>query len=60
MVLLRENGSCFMVFNDEEDLKKELFKIEKRKMHLLSKSNKKSQKKVDVTPEEVRLYHTRG
>ena len=43
-------------FNDEEDLKKELFKIEKENA-LIKQEQQKITEKVDVTPEEVRLYH---
>ena len=43
-------------FNDEEDLKKELFKIEKENA-LIKKEQQKITEKVDVTPEEVRLYY---
>ena len=43
-------------FNDEEDLKKELFKIEKENA-LIKQEQQKITEKVDVTPEEVRLYY---
>ena len=43
-------------FNDEEDLKKELYKIEKENS-LIKQEQQKITEKVDVTPEEVRLYH---
>jgi len=43
-------------FNDERDLKKELYKIEKESK-LIQKEQAKITKKIDVTPEEVRLYY---
>ena len=43
-------------FNDEEDLKKELFQIEKENA-LIKQEQQKITEKVDVTPEEVRLYY---
>ena len=43
-------------FNDEEDLKKELYKIEKENS-LVKQEQQKITEKVDVTPEEVRLYY---
>ena len=43
-------------FNDEEDLKKELFVIEKENA-LIKQEQQKITEKVDVTPEEVRLYY---
>lgn len=43
-------------FNDVEDLKKELFTIEKQNS-LIKKEQQKITEKVDVTPEEVRLYY---
>ena len=42
-------------FNDEDDLKKELFKIEKENA-LIKQEQQKITEKIDVTPEEVRLY----
>lgn len=43
-------------FNDEADLRKELYKIEKEKKEI-QKEQAKITEKVDVTPEEVRLYY---
>jgi len=43
-------------FNDERDLKKELYKIEKE-TKLIQKEQAKITEKIDVTPEEVRLYY---
>jgi peptidyl-prolyl cis-trans isomerase SurA len=43
-------------FNDEDDLRKELFKI-KKENSLIQKEQLKITEKVDVTPEEVRLYY---
>ena len=43
-------------FNDEDDLKKELYKIEKENA-LVKQEQQKITEKVDVTPEEVRLYY---
>ncbi len=43
-------------FNDIEDLKKELFTIEQQNA-LIKKEQQKLTEKVDVTPEEVRLYY---
>lgn len=42
-------------FNDVEDLKKELYKIEKENK-LIQREQAKITEKIDVTPEEVRLY----
>lgn len=42
-------------FNDIDDLKKEIFEIEKEKL-LIGKEQAKITEKIDVTPEEVRLY----
>ena len=42
-------------FNDIEDLKKELYKIEKENK-LIQREQAKITEKIDVTPEEVRLY----
>lgn len=43
-------------FNDLEDLKKELFGIEKENA-LIQKEQRKITENVDVTPEEVRIYY---
>ncbi len=43
-------------FNDVEDLKKELYKIQKENK-LVEKEQAKITEKIDVTPEEVRLYY---
>ena len=43
-------------FNDAEDMKKELFIIEKENA-LVRKEQQKINEKVDVTPEEVRIYY---
>jgi peptidyl-prolyl cis-trans isomerase SurA len=43
-------------FNSLEDLKTELFKIEKENA-LIRKEQQKLTEKIDVTPEEVRLYY---
>ncbi len=43
-------------FNDLEDLKKELFGIEKENA-LIQKEQRKITEDVDVTPEEVRIYY---
>lgn len=43
-------------FNSLEDLKAELFKIEKENA-LIRKEQQKITEKIDVTPEEVRLYY---
>ncbi len=43
-------------FNDLEDLKKELFKIEKENM-LIQREQASITENVDVTPEEVRIYY---
>jgi len=42
-------------FNDEEDLRKELFEIQKEQM-LIRKERASITEKIDVTPEEVRTY----
>lgn len=42
-------------FNDMEDLKKELFKVQKENL-LIEREQQKITESVDVTPEEVRLY----
>ena len=42
-------------FNDEEDLRKELFEIQKEQL-LIRKERAAITEKVDVTPEEVRTY----
>lgn len=42
-------------FNDVDDLKKEIFEIEKEKL-LIGREQAKITEKIDVTPEEVRLY----
>lgn len=42
-------------FNDIEDLKKELARVQKENL-LIEKEQKKITEKVDVTPEEVRVY----
>ena len=43
-------------FNDVEDLKKEMYKVEKENA-LIAAEQKKITEKVTVTPEEVRLYY---
>ena len=43
-------------FNDEEDLRKELFNIQKEQI-LIRKERESITEKVDVTPEEVRTYY---
>jgi peptidyl-prolyl cis-trans isomerase SurA len=43
-------------FNDLDDLKKELFTVQKENV-LIEKEQEKITDKVDVTPEEVRLYY---
>jgi len=43
-------------FNDEEDLRKELFDIQKEQI-LIRKERESITEKVDVTPEEVRTYY---
>lgn len=43
-------------FNDEEDMRKELFRIEKENF-LVRKEQAKITEKIDVTPEEVRVYY---
>jgi len=43
-------------FNDIEDLKKELFVIEKENA-LVRKEQQRINEKVDITPEEVRIYY---
>ncbi len=43
-------------FNDEADLRNELFKIEKENA-LIKKEQQKITEKIDVTPEEVRIYY---
>ena len=43
-------------FNDEEDLRKELFDIQKEQI-LIRKERASITEKVDVTPEEVRTYY---
>ncbi|WP_420553663.1 peptidylprolyl isomerase [Tenacibaculum aiptasiae] len=43
-------------FNDLEDLKKELGRVEKENL-LIEKEQKKITEKIDVTPEEVRVYY---
>ncbi|MFK5957423.1 MAG: peptidylprolyl isomerase [Lutibacter sp.] len=43
-------------FNDEEDLRKELFEIQKEQL-LIRKERSSITEKVDVTPEEVRTYY---
>lgn len=42
-------------FNDEEDLRKELFEIQKEQL-LIQKERASITEKIDVTPEEVRTY----
>ena len=42
-------------FNDVDDLKKEIYEIEKEKL-LIGREQAKITEKIDVTPEEVRLY----
>lgn len=42
-------------FNDVDDLKKEIYEIEKEKL-LIAREQAKITEKIDVTPEEVRLY----
>lgn len=42
-------------FNDIEDLKKEIFKVEKENA-LVQQEQEKINEKIDVTPEEVRIY----
>jgi len=42
-------------FNDIDDLKKEIYEIEKEKL-LIAREQAKITEKIDVTPEEVRLY----
>ncbi len=42
-------------FNDIQDLKREIFKVEKENA-LVSKEQAKINEKIDVTPEEVRIY----
>ncbi|SDS09028.1 periplasmic chaperone for outer membrane proteins SurA [Polaribacter sp. KT25b] len=42
-------------FNDLDDLKKELFTVQKENL-LIEKEQEKITEKIDVTPEEVRLY----
>ncbi len=44
-------------FNDEEDLRKELFDIQKEQI-LIRKERESITEKVDVTPEEVRTYYS--
>ena len=44
-------------FNDLEDLKKELFGIEKENA-LIQREQRKITENIDVTPEEVRIYYT--
>ncbi|MGY0408064.1 MAG: peptidylprolyl isomerase, partial [Polaribacter sp.] len=43
-------------FNDLDDLKGELYKVQKENV-LIEKEQKKITEKIDVTPEEVRLYY---
>lgn len=43
-------------FNDLDDLKKELYNVQKENV-LIEKEKQKITEKVDVTPEEVRLYY---
>ncbi|QTD38382.1 peptidylprolyl isomerase [Polaribacter batillariae] len=43
-------------FNDLDDLKGELYKVQKENL-LIEKEQQKITEKVDVTPEEVRLYY---
>jgi peptidyl-prolyl cis-trans isomerase SurA len=43
-------------FNDLDDLKKELFSVQKENI-LIEKEQEKITEKIDVTPEEVRLYY---
>ena len=43
-------------FNDMEDLRKELYSVQKENL-LIQKEQAKLTEKVDVTPEEVRLYY---
>ena len=43
-------------FNDLDDLKKELFSVQKENV-LIEKEQEKITEKIDVTPEEVRLYY---
>ncbi|TVZ57242.1 periplasmic chaperone for outer membrane proteins SurA [Lutibacter sp. Hel_I_33_5] len=43
-------------FNDVDDLKKELYNIEKEKM-LIGREQAKITETIDVTPEEVRIYY---
>ena len=51
----REKVVAAYGFNDIEDLKKELYKIEKENK-LIQREQAKITEKIDVTPEEVRLY----
>ncbi len=44
-------------FNDEDDLRKELFDIQKEQI-LIRKERESITEKVDVTPEEVRTYYS--
>lgn len=43
-------------FNDMEDLRKELYNVQKENL-LIQKEQAKITEKIDVTPEEVRLYY---
>lgn len=43
-------------FNDLDDLKKELYSVQKENV-LIEKEQQKVTEKIDVTPEEVRLYY---
>lgn len=43
-------------FNDEVDLRKELFKVEKENL-LVRKEQEKINEKIDITPEEVRVFY---
>ena len=43
-------------FNDIEDLRKELYSVQKENL-LIQKEQTKITEKIDVTPEEVRLYY---
>ena len=43
-------------FNDLDDLKKEMYSVEKDNI-LIAKEQEKITEKIDVTPEEVRLYY---
>lgn len=43
-------------FNSEQELRKEIFRVQKENL-LVDKEEKKITEKVDVTPEEVRIYY---